>query len=146
MGSHGRWDDYDIAFMVTMIIKQGRFKCIECMNNNDKLYDVPTYNMKILKYDPFLTSNWRRLPHPIEEQPNQSEGPWCTWCHELSLHIHLRLLLWIGTRRNVLLRHHEMEDMECDLWVDTMFFPQQWDEFHLRVWSWLKGKLPQGHV
>jgi hypothetical protein len=57
MGSHGRWDDYDIAFMDTMIIKQGRFKCIECMNNNDKLYDVPTYNMKILKYDPFLTSN-----------------------------------------------------------------------------------------
>ncbi len=26
-----------------------------------------------------------------------------------------------------------------------MFAPQQWDELHLRAWSWLKGKLPQGH-
>jgi hypothetical protein len=51
MGSHDRWDDYDIAFMVTMIIKQRKIKCIECMNNKDKLYDVPIYSMKILKYD-----------------------------------------------------------------------------------------------
>jgi hypothetical protein len=52
MGSHGRWDDYDITFIVMMITKQGKFKCIECMNNKDKLYDVPTYSMKNLKYDP----------------------------------------------------------------------------------------------
>jgi hypothetical protein len=22
----------------------------------------------------------------------------------------------------------------------------QWDELHLKVWSWLKGGLPQGYV
>jgi hypothetical protein len=26
MGSYGRWDDYDIAFTVVVIVKQGRFK------------------------------------------------------------------------------------------------------------------------
>jgi hypothetical protein len=51
MSSHGRWDDRDIVFMVTMVVKQGRFKCIKCTNKKDKLYDVLTYNMKILKYD-----------------------------------------------------------------------------------------------
>jgi hypothetical protein len=25
---HGKWDDSDIAFMITMIIKQGKLKCI----------------------------------------------------------------------------------------------------------------------
>jgi hypothetical protein len=30
MGSHGRWDDCDIIFMITMIVKQRKFKCIEC--------------------------------------------------------------------------------------------------------------------
>jgi hypothetical protein len=27
-----------------------------------------------------------------------------------------------------------------------MFPPLQWDEFHLKVWSWLRGGLLQGHV
>jgi len=26
MGSYGIWDDHDIAFMVVVIVKQGRFK------------------------------------------------------------------------------------------------------------------------
>jgi hypothetical protein len=26
MGSYGRWDDYDITYMVVVIVKQGRFK------------------------------------------------------------------------------------------------------------------------
>ncbi len=51
--SHGKWDDYDITFMITVIIKQGRFKCIECTYKSDELYDVSTSYMKILKYDPF---------------------------------------------------------------------------------------------
>ncbi len=32
MSSHGKWDDYDIAFPITMTIKHGRLKYIECMN------------------------------------------------------------------------------------------------------------------
>jgi hypothetical protein len=35
MSSHGRCDDCDITFKITMIIKQGRFKSIECMNTGD---------------------------------------------------------------------------------------------------------------
>ncbi len=50
--SHGKWDDYDISFMITMIVKQGRVKCIKCTNKADELYDVPNYCMKFLKYDP----------------------------------------------------------------------------------------------
>jgi hypothetical protein len=46
---HGRWDAYDITFMITMIVKQGKFKYT---NKGDELYDVPTCCMKILKYDP----------------------------------------------------------------------------------------------
>jgi hypothetical protein len=50
---HGRWDDYDITFTITMTIKQRRLECIECINKRDELYDVPTCYMKFLKYDPF---------------------------------------------------------------------------------------------
>jgi len=32
------------------------------------------------------------------------------------------------------------------LWIDTMFLPLQWDEFHMKAWSWLKGGPLQGHV
>jgi hypothetical protein len=52
MGSHGRGDDYDIVFMIMMAVKQGRFKCIECMNKKYELHDVSTYYTKFLKYDP----------------------------------------------------------------------------------------------
>ncbi len=27
-----------------------------------------------------------------------------------------------------------------------MFPPLQWDEFHLKAWSWLRGGLFQGHL
>ncbi len=27
-----------------------------------------------------------------------------------------------------------------------MFPPLQWDEFHMKAWSWLKDELLQGHV
>jgi hypothetical protein len=50
--SHGKWDDCDIGFMITMIVKQKKIKCIKCTNKGDELYDVPTYCMKFLKYDP----------------------------------------------------------------------------------------------
>jgi hypothetical protein len=53
MGFHGKWDDYDIAFTIIMTVKQGRLKCIKCMNKKDELYDVPSCSMKFLKYDPF---------------------------------------------------------------------------------------------
>jgi hypothetical protein len=52
--SHGKWDDHDIAIMVMVIVKQGKFKCIKWMNKGDKLYDVPTYYTRFLKYDRFL--------------------------------------------------------------------------------------------
>ncbi len=50
---HGRWDDCDISFMITMITKQRRLEYIECMNKRDELYDVSSCYMKFLKYDPF---------------------------------------------------------------------------------------------
>jgi hypothetical protein len=52
-GFHGKWDDYDISFMITMNVKHERFKHIEHMNKRDELYDVSTYNTIFLKYDPF---------------------------------------------------------------------------------------------
>jgi hypothetical protein len=50
MSSHGKWDDYDITFMIIMILEQKRLKCIECTNKGDELYDVCTWCMKFLKY------------------------------------------------------------------------------------------------
>jgi hypothetical protein len=52
MGSQGRYVDYDIAFIITMSAKQGRFKCMKCTNKRDAMYDVFTYYTKFLKYDP----------------------------------------------------------------------------------------------
>jgi hypothetical protein len=54
MDSHGKWDDYDIIFMIIMTLKQRRLKCIEFMYKGDELYDVSTYCMKLLKYDQVL--------------------------------------------------------------------------------------------
>ncbi len=51
MGSNGRWNDCDVAFIITMIVKQRKLKCIECTNKRDELYDVPIYCTKFLKYD-----------------------------------------------------------------------------------------------
>jgi hypothetical protein len=48
-----KWDDYNIAFTITMTIKHGRFKCIKCTNKGDELCDAFTYYTKFLKYDPF---------------------------------------------------------------------------------------------
>jgi hypothetical protein len=50
---HDKWDHYDIAFIITMTIKQERFKCIEWVNKKDELYGIFTYCMKFLNYDPF---------------------------------------------------------------------------------------------
>jgi hypothetical protein len=50
---HGRWDDYDITFTITMTIKQRSFEYIECKNKKDELYDVLSCCTKFLKYDPF---------------------------------------------------------------------------------------------
>ncbi len=32
---HDKWDDYDITFTITMIVKQEKLKCIECTNKRD---------------------------------------------------------------------------------------------------------------
>jgi hypothetical protein len=50
--SHGKLDDCDITFIITMIIKQRKIECIKGMNKKDELYDIVTYYMKFLKYDP----------------------------------------------------------------------------------------------
>jgi len=55
MGSHGKWDDHDFAFTITMTIKQRRLKCIKCTNKGDELYDVPIYYTKFLNMIPFDT-------------------------------------------------------------------------------------------
>jgi hypothetical protein len=44
---------YDITFTITMVVKQGKLKCIECMNKSDEFHDVSTCYTKFLKYDPF---------------------------------------------------------------------------------------------
>jgi hypothetical protein len=49
VGSHGRWDDHDITFMVMVTIKE-RLKNVECTNKGNELYDVPICCMKFLKY------------------------------------------------------------------------------------------------
>jgi len=42
-GSHGIRDDYDIiTFMIPMVVKQRRFKCIECTNKKNELHDLST--------------------------------------------------------------------------------------------------------
>jgi hypothetical protein len=51
MVSHGKWVDCDITFTIAMTIKQGRLKCIKCINKGDELYDIPVYYMKFLKSD-----------------------------------------------------------------------------------------------
>jgi hypothetical protein len=53
MGFHGRRDDYDIAFTIIITLKEGKLKCIKCINKGDDLYNVFTYCTKFLKYDPF---------------------------------------------------------------------------------------------
>jgi len=50
MNAHGKGDDYDIIFIIMMVIKHERFKCIKRMNKGDELHDVSTYCMKFLKY------------------------------------------------------------------------------------------------
>jgi hypothetical protein len=117
--------------------KKGRFKC---MNKGDELHDVPTHYTKFLKY---LTPNWGHLQHLVREQFNQGEGPRCILHHGLLLHIHPWLLLWIGVGKNVLQRHHKIESIKRDLWVDTLFPLQQWDELHLRARSWQRCGMPQ---
>jgi len=39
-GSHDRWDDCNITFMIMVIIKQKWLKNIKCMNKTGELYDV----------------------------------------------------------------------------------------------------------
>jgi hypothetical protein len=41
MGSCGKWDDYDLALTIIVIIKQEIFKCIKCTNKRDEMYDFP---------------------------------------------------------------------------------------------------------
>jgi hypothetical protein len=47
---------------------------------------------------------------------------------------------------NVLEKFHKIEDIKHNFQVDTMIPPLQWDEFHLKVWSWLRGKPLQGRM
>ncbi len=46
----------------------------------------------------------------------------------------------------MLQRHREIENIKHSLCVNKMFPPLQWDELHLKVWSWLKGGSFQGSV
>ncbi len=55
MSPHSRWDDCDITFTITMIVKQRIFKCIKCMNKGNELYDVPCqgclgYHCPVIKF------------------------------------------------------------------------------------------------
>jgi hypothetical protein len=50
VGSHGKNDDSHIALQISMVVKQGKFKC---MNKGDELHDVSTCCMKFLKCNLF---------------------------------------------------------------------------------------------
>jgi hypothetical protein len=52
----------------------------------------------------------------------------------------------IGVKKNVLQKCLGIKGIKCDLRVNTMLPPLQWDELHLKAWSWLKGGPFQGHV
>jgi hypothetical protein len=47
------WQVPMVEGMIMMSVKQRKLKCIKCRNKGDELYDFPTCNTKILKYDPF---------------------------------------------------------------------------------------------
>jgi hypothetical protein len=79
---HGKWDDYDITFMIMVTIKYKRLKYIECTNKRDELYDVPTCCTKFLKYDP--SWHWIKNIHYVQLKKTQSR-----W----KFRVHL--MLWI---------------------------------------------------
>jgi len=91
-----------------------------------------------IKLKAFATSKWKTTQHG-----------WRSKMH---------LMLWIIVPRpplvvilnlckgNELQRHHEIESIKCALWINIMFPFLQWDELHLRVWSWLKNGLHQRYV
>jgi hypothetical protein len=43
----------NMAFMIMVIIKQEKVKCIECINKQNEMYNVSTCCTKFLKYDSF---------------------------------------------------------------------------------------------
>jgi hypothetical protein len=49
-------------------------------------------------------------------------------------------------KRNVLQKHHKIEGIKHDLWINTTFPLWQWDELYLKAWLWLKSELPQGYM
>ncbi len=111
------------------------------------MYDVLTFCTKFLKYDIELTLNWKHSQCPVKKQLNPgTEGPRCIWYHGLLLHIHPWLLFWITVKRNVLQKHHKIEGIKHDLWINTTFSLWQWDELYLKAWLWLKSELPQGYM
>jgi hypothetical protein len=62
MSPHSRWDDCDITFTITMIVKQRIFKCIKCMNKGDELYDVPLSRLSRLSLPGYKVSIFINIP------------------------------------------------------------------------------------
>jgi hypothetical protein len=131
-------------FTITMIVKHGRFKCIECMNKGDKLHNVFTFYTKFLKYDLFW--HWiKGICKITREQPNEVkfQGAFDVMDYYFTTAFTCNFEFVQG---EMCYKGVTIENIRCNLWINIMFPPLQWDEFHLKAWSRLKGGPLQGHM
>ncbi len=90
----------------------------------------------------FLTLNWNHSPHLARKHFNYNEGPRCTWCYGLLLHIHLWLLFQIDVKGNVLQRHRKIKSIKCDLW-DIQCIPHGNETNSIKGLVMAKGQATQ---
>ncbi len=86
MNSHSKWDGCDIAFTITIIIKQGWFKC---MNKGDELYDVPTWRtpkfLDRFNYESKGENNERKKSWGALSSSHHFGGRGACWSSEMGL-------------------------------------------------------------
>ncbi len=96
--------------------------------------------------DTELTLNWKLLPHLTKKTPIEvkvkSAFDVMDYCFTTTLNCNFELV-WVKMCYKLCCK---IKNIKHDLWVNTMFPPLQWDELHLKVWSWLKNKPLQIHV
>jgi hypothetical protein len=135
MGSHDKWDDCDIAFMIMMIVKQRRFKCIEWMN---KRMTCMMFHLlhEVLEIWPFLTLNYSvchvQLKNNLVGVKVQGALNAVDYYFIIAFNCNSKLV-W---GRNVLQKCCGIESIKRGLWVNIMFPALQWDKLHLQALSW----------
>jgi hypothetical protein len=145
MNPHNKWDDYDITFTITMTIKQRRLKCIECMNKGDELYDVPICYTKFLKYDP--SWHWIKVICYVQLKSNPIGVKVQDAFNVVDYYFTANLIATSNyCGKNYVAK--ASQNWKHKAWLMNRYndSPLQWDELHLKAWSWLKGEPLQGHV